>query len=316
MFRLFIASIAVISLFWSIWRPYPSGRLSIVICDVGQGDAIILIYGTFQALIDGGPSPEAVLKCLGENLPIWDRQLDMVIATHADADHIGGLPEVLRRYKTEVVLANFSDKESDLATEFYPLLADLDQTGAIRWLQSQPLGVFKLDHDFWLQILSPPEESHFVLASNRLTPETILSAQKDLKLHQKTGGENSENNRSIALIARYMDFSIMLTGDLECPGEIAMVNAGVTKEVNVLKVGHHGSKTSTCMVLLEETRPENSVISVGKNNRFQHPSPEVLGNLVAKEVKIWRTDLSGTVKILTDGHKYSIFPESNLVAPD
>lgn len=310
MFRVFVAFVVIISLFWSLWQPYPSNRAVIIVCDVGQGDAIILMYGTFQALIDGGPSPEAVLKCLGENLPLWDRKLDMVIATHADADHIGGLPEVLNRYQVGIVLANFSDKDSDLAKDFYLQIAHLDQTGSTKWRQSSQLEVFKLDHDFWLQILSPPEENQFIIDPKRLNPETILSAQSQVKMNQKTGAENSENNRSIAIYLQYKSFSILLTGDLECPGEIAMVKGGVTKEANILKVGHHGSKTSTCQALLEEIRPENSVISVGENNRFKHPSPEVLSNLVAIGAKIWRTDLQGRIKIVTDGHKYWIQPGS------
>lgn len=315
MLRMFVALVVVISLFWAIWQSYPGNRLIIVVCDVGQGDAIILMHGYFQVLIDGGPSADGVLRCLGDNLPFWDRRIEMVVATHADADHIKGLPEVLDRYKVEVVLANFSEKDSKLAQNFYLQLASLEKSGSIEWQQSQQLMVFKLDHDFWLQIVAPPGENELMFETKELSPETILSAQEQFKIQQKLAKESSENNRSIALYLHYKNFSALLTGDLECPGEVAMIKSGVTKEVNVLKAGHHGSKTSTCQALLEETQPETSVISVGENNRFRHPSPEVLENLSSHGVKIWRTDQQGDLKIITDGYQYSIKTTKTFSSP-
>lgn len=311
MTRLIIVFTVIISLFWSLWQPYPRDEAVIIICDVGQGDAIILIHGTNQILIDGGPTPEKVLKCLGENLPIWDKKIEMVVATHAHADHIGGLIEVIGRYKIGTILANHSIEDSDIAKQFFLQISNLEKNGEARWVQSHPFQVFKLDHDFWLQIWSTPEENKNYSLRKSQSPETILSAQNAMENVSKTSGKNDENNRSIALNIQFKSFSILLTGDLECPGEVAMIRSGVTRKVNMLKVGHHGSKTSTCQGLLEEIQPENVVISVGENNRFQHPSPDVLSNLVAFGAKIWRTDVQGRIKIISDGYNYWIEPGEN-----
>jgi competence protein ComEC len=309
MTRIIVVVVAIISLFWSLWQPYPSKDLVVVICDVGQGDATILIYGSFQVLIDGGPTPEGVLKCLGKNLPIWDRKIEMVVATHGDADHIGGLPEVIARYNVDTVLANFGTKDTDLARELLIQVVELDTKGELELISSSFLHEFKVDHKFSMKIVSPPEESNLITAANKANTETILSDTIGTNQTDLSASKNTENNGSIVLYAYFNRFSILLTGDLECPGEIAMIRRGVTRPVNVLKVGHHGSKSSSCLEFLEETLPENAIISLGENNRFGHPAPEVLRNLVAKNSQIWRTDQRGMIKITSDGLKYWIKTE-------
>jgi len=84
--------------FWT-WRQLPDNRLHLVFCDVGQGDASLIVKGSFQMLIDTGPSPTKILSCLGEHLPFWDRQIELVVTTHQEKDHNGGLAEVEKRYK-------------------------------------------------------------------------------------------------------------------------------------------------------------------------------------------------------------------------
>lgn len=312
MARLLLVLAVISSLFWAIWRLYPESLLKIIVCDVGQGDAILLIYESKQILIDGGKTPELVLTCLSENMPIWDKSLEMVIASHLDADHIGGLPEVLRRYGVSVIIANTSsEKNTSIVDEFF---SEIDKKVFFEdsvWRESDWLEVIKIDEDLFIQIVSPPEENSLKKQIALEEGETILSAQNAQKSKLNSLSKTSENDRSIVLFVKYKDFKILLTGDLECPGEIAMVNSGVTSVVDVLKVGHHGSKTSSCEVFLDAIRPEHSVISVGKNNSYNHPSLEVLSNLVAKNSKIWRTDEQGSIKIVSNGKNYWIYSQRN-----
>ena len=244
--------------------------LHVAILDIGQGDAILSTTSSgSQVLVDGGPAGGGIMRRLGERMPFFDRTIELVIATHADADHIGGLIEVLSRYRVKYVLT--SGVISDTAT-FRAFTEKLTASGAIV-ITPRPGMKLWLDGSTLIEVLGPPE-NFFATDSN----ET-----------------------SIVVRLRYGKTAILLTGDAPISEEDAILAAGRSIRSNLLKVGHHGSRSSTGDALLLATFPDFAAISVGKKNRYGHPNEEVLSRLAAHNITVDRTDEQGTVEYVSDG---------------
>lgn len=309
---------------WELLNKFPDKSVELIVCDVGQGDAILLQQGQFQVLIDIGPD-EAVLSCLHRHLPILDKKIDVLVLTHYDDDHIGGFASLNESYQFSTVFAPLTDeKESEPFLELKHIFFDLIEQGT--QLKQPILGQQMAYQDFSLErnepqllftFLTPSDleyeflqNLHFFQKGSRL-PETILSALKRESL-ENFDKKESTNNRSIALLLQYGHLSIFLSGDLEEEGELSIVESDLIDQVDVLKVAHHGSKTSSSGVFLSQVRPEIALISVGKNNQFNHPSPEVLDNLQSIFARIIRTDQSGDIKIgLLNDKFYILSPKNN-----
>lgn len=281
-----------------LYRQWPRGYLHVVFCDVGQGDAILLSYFSWQMLIDAG-SDDQVLNCLGENMPFWDKTLEVVLITHTDHDHIGGLSDVFANYQARYIyLADVGESEG-----YKNMLGELKsrkQTQAI--IKNAFLGQ-KIEFSPGGEIFFlSPETSDLPLAnvSANHFSETLLS---DAMLLKPSSTEDP-NERSVVLLLKFFDFEILLMADASEKNELALIEQGLIKKVEGLKVGHHGSKTSSSESLLKHTQPEFAVISCGLNNKFGHPSPETLLTLTTSQVKYFRTDELGTVKLITNGKYY------------
>lgn len=281
-----------------IARQWPDENLHIIICDVGQGDAFLLKYKSWQMLIDAGPNDQ-VLSCLNEHLPFWDKQLEVVLVTHMHDDHIGGLAKIFTNYQvTNLYLADASEAE-----EFKNLLKVIrDGYNSMTMLKTGVLGrKITFSPVGELLILAPNDSllpslnTHFSQFS-----ETMLS---DAAMTKMIGNED-ENERSIVLLLKYLDFDILFMGDAVQKNELALIEQGLINKVEVLKVGHHGSKTSSSQPFLTNTQPEISVISSGLNNKFGHPSPEVLQALQEIHSQILRTDELGTIHLVTNGQLF------------
>ena len=254
--------------------PYaPDGRLHLFFLDVGQGDAVLLqAPDGKQVLVDGGPDPQVLLAQLGRKLPPWDRTLDLVVTTHPDADHLGGLPEVLARYEVAALLDPELPAETALSQVWSVARAD-EGARLVRAVAGQ---VFDLGHGVRLEVLWPPRE--------------------------RLEGDRADNNNSVVLRVRYGRFCALLTGDVEAEVERRLVAEGRLTPCAVLKVAHHGSPSSTTSAFLEAVRPAVAVISVGEN-RFGHPDGDVLARLEAAGARIFRTDRNGTVELISDGER-------------
>lgn len=257
---------------WLAARGLPDGRLHVYFLDVGQGDAILIVAPDGrQVLVDGGPSPTALLNELGAVLPFWDRSLDLVVLTHPDGDHITGLIPLLDRYRVVQVL---DVPQSDAAPEAVPWLERLQAHGiarvyALRGMRL-PVG------DLLISVLHPG-------------PEPL------------TGTASDDNNNAIVLRLDFGRFSVLLTGDAEREAEEALIAAGLPLHADVLKVGHHGSNGSTSTAFVVAVQPRLAVISVGRGNPFGHPHPAVLERLAG--IEIWRTDQHGRIEVASDGVK-------------
>jgi competence protein ComEC len=258
------------ALLWlAVSRP-ENGRLTVTFLDVGQGDAI-LIEGPegHRILVDGGPSGEAITAALGRQLPFYDRRLDLVALTHSQQDHIGGLPSVLEEYSVGRVLSG--PVESDTAA--YRAWSQALSNGGIAVTSAHRGQTIDLGGGAALAVLS--------------------AGPADL-----TGPENI-NDSSIVLRLTMGDLSFLLTGDITEAGETALIRTGADLDSSVLKVAHHGSRTSTSPAFVGRTTPLIDVISVGTDNAYGHPTDEVLSRLEGD--LILRTDHHGDITLSTEG---------------
>lgn len=255
---------------WLALPGLPDGRLRIYFLDVGQGDAILIrVPDGRQILVDGGPSPTALLNELGAVLPFWDRSLDLVVLTHPDGDHITGLIPLLDRYRVAQVL---DVSQSDAAPEAGPWRARLAQLGTPRILAQRGMRM--------------PVDG---LALTVLNPGPTLL----------TGTASDDNNNAIVLRLDYGGTAFLLTGDAEREAEEAMIAAGLPLRADVLKIGHHGSAGASSPAFLAAVAPRIAVIQVGAENTFGHPHPDVLARLAG--IDILRTDQRGRIEVISDG---------------
>ena len=251
------------------------GRLRMTFLDVGQGDAILVeVPGGPRLLVDGGPGGSARFD-VGERVVapfLWNRgfqRLDVVAATHADSDHSGGLAAVLRRFAVGEVWENgrwgigHEDIVSALARAHAP--RRIVTAGARMWLADALV--------------------------------TVLNPAPDPGEEPLTG----ENDRSLVLRLDWRGITLLLTGDLTAGGEERLIEARAPLAATVLKVAHHGSRTSTAEAFVGASEPRFAVISVGARNPFRHPAPEVLARLSDAGARVYRTDRDGAVLVETDG---------------
>lgn len=278
-----------------IWQSWPDHYLHVIACDVGQGDATLIMYHSIQVVIDGGKD-EQVLRCLGKYLPVWDKEIELVVATHPDADHIGGLAAVLSAYRVKKIIITTDFKETADFERFYLAVQREEQENAevlrLNSVLQLQLGE-RIEGWFWWK----GGNNSVKLRENTTVTESTLSDT----LQENTTAIGSFNDRSIISFLRYGQIEVLLLADLEKEGEVALRQSGLLQDVEVLKVGHHGSKTSTTLPLLQEVTPEIGLISAGKNNNYGHPHSSVLERLNELGVQVYRTDREGSIELVSDG---------------
>jgi competence protein ComEC len=247
------------------------GRLRIDFLDVGQGDsALVTMPDGTTLLVDGGVNTNDGARRIGEAVVseyLWWRglsQIDFVLATHADADHIDGLNDVLKNFSVRAALIARRPNDDP---EFQKFSQTLTETGT--YSETIQAGDVIRFGDVEVNVLWPP-----------------------------AGGEKSTNNDSIVLRLQLGERSILLTGDIEQAAERALI----TSRTDVVKVPHHGSKTSSTENFVLVTKPTLAIISVGRNSRFGHPHEEVVERWKANGATVLTTGECGTITLITDGH--------------
>lgn len=263
------------------WLTPTADALTIHCLNVGQGDSFLIRTPQGKAvLIDAGP-PEAgddVVRALRR----YDvRQLDLLVATHPHADHIGGMRAVLEA----VPVLRFLDSGQPYPTRTYTRLLETIKEKGITFHIAEAGQKFELDSGVTLEVLSPQQ------------PLIRGSAGSD------------ENANSIVLRLTAGRFSMLLTGDSEAETERRLIEAGANLSAQVLKVAHHGSRFSTSRDFLERVRPEAAVISCGKENAYGHPAQATLNRLRSYVKDVHRTDLEGEITIVVEGGNYRIETE-------
>lgn len=240
--------------------------LQVVFLDVGQGDSILISKGSQQILIDGGKDGKLLLEKIGKYVPFWDRKIEAIIETHPDADHIGGLIDVLNVYQVDAILA--TKMQSDSQT--FKKLEDLILENKIEKIEAKKDVAIKFADGAVAEVLYPFESVTDVYGSDTNMYSVVVKL---------TAGENK----------------FLLTGDLPTTAENKLLENRVDVSAQFLKVAHHGSKYATSSDFLDAVKLEEAIISVGKNNSYGHPNQEVLQRLVQHRINILRTDESGDI---------------------
>jgi competence protein ComEC len=248
-----------------------TNKLEVSFLDIGQGDAILITTPSGkQMLVDGG-STNKILEELGKHVSYFDRTLDVMVATHPDADHVTGLIPVLEKFKVSTIVLSPSTGHTGIYDDIKKHISvegtDV-HTGAVGDEIDFGDGVFA-------KILYP--------AKNYIE-------KKD-----------DTNDASVSMVITYGDETFLLTGDLPSTEEGELIRAGLPKGITVYKAGHHGSKYSSGEQLLSYIHPEYSIISAGKNNKYGHPNPEALERLQKYSKEILSTINYGNITFETDG---------------
>jgi competence protein ComEC len=260
---------AVLVFGWGMTQP--DGQLHIVFMNVGQGDAtFIQTPSGRQILVDGGLYPSVLNEQVGRQMPFWDREIDLIVATHPDADHVSGLVGVFERYRVNTLITNGQGfGESPIYDEV--LAAAQNQNTEIRPAQAGQ--IIEIEDGVRLEVVHP---GPVLIADNR-----------------------NENSVSMRLV--YGDFTFLFTGDAEQAGEREMLARKRPLNALVFKAGHHGSNSSSSLPMLQAVQPQIIIISAGVDNRFGHPAPEMLERATAVGAVVLRTDQLGTISLTTDG---------------
>jgi competence protein ComEC len=260
----------------------PDGRLHLTMLDIGQGDAILVEGPSGRTLlIDGGPDPDLLLRRLGEQLPWWQRRIDVVLLTHPHQDHVGGLLAVLERYQVGLVI----DPDRPYPNPTYARFLEEAhaETGA-RIVEARFGQVLDLGEGATMRILFP-------------APADVAAPLPDGDI----------NNASAVGILRYGGFGALLTGDAKGPIEDLLGHRRLLQQIDVLKVGHHGSNASTTPAFLAVVHPTAALISAGVGNPYGHPHRETLEKLAAVSgLRTHRTDLEGSIEVISDGRQFRV----------
>lgn len=257
----------------------PKAPLAVQVVDVGQGDAILIRTPGQIILVDTGDVP-AKEKLVSYIKSQGITTIDKVIITHPHADHLGGMNSILENFAVKQVY----DSGQTTTTPMYRQYLTLVQKKNIPFAVLAAGNQIDIGGGVVLKILNPDKP--------------FIAGKSDL------------NNNSVVAKLIYGNFSMLLTGDAEQEAEAHMLEkfAGELRST-VLKSGHHGSNTSSSPAFLKAVAPEVAIISVGVNNDYHHPHPSTLKKYADLKLKVYRTDLNGTVTVTSDGQTYAITQE-------
>jgi competence protein ComEC len=241
------------------------GSVRVTFFDVGQGDAALIVSPAGrQVVVDGGPD-DALLAALGRAMPLLDREIELLVLSHPHLDHLAAFPDLLERYRVREVLLTGAAADAPAYRRFLELLP---AEGA-RIRLADPLEDIDLGDGLVLDVLSPEPG--------------LLGVRAD------------PNNTSVVLRAVFGSSSVLFTGDMEGPQEEELLERGTDLRADVLKVAHHGSKTSSSTGILLAVRPRLAVMSYGTGNRYGHPSPAVAARFRALGIPVRATAEEGDI---------------------
>ena len=247
--------------------------------DVGQADSIFIDYGEYEILIDGGNSWDGKLV-VDYIAPYVDGNLELVIATHVHADHIGGLTDVINAYQVDKII------------------------------HSEESGTTATYSNFFNAATSDPN-CEYVGDSDMIID---LGNGAQFKVFEMGDGYSNSNNNSVITMMDYKNVQILFMGDLE--SDVEKKNLGKFSKIDVLKAGHHGSDTSSCSEFLDITSPQTVIISAGLDNRYKHPNIAAIERFQNAGSDIYGTFKSGTIVLNTNGNTYSLNTSTKVTSAD
>jgi len=264
----------ILALFTGVAPSEAASTVKVHIIDVGQGDSILIQTGNENILIDAGN------KGTGDEVVAYLKKqkvktLNAVVSTHPDADHIGGLDEVIYAFKVNKV---YAPKVSHTTVAYKDFLTAVKKKGLKITTATKGVEISTKAKDISLKFIAPV----------------------------KTYSKSDLNNWSAVLLLTHGSKKFLFTGDAEKEAEADMLAKKLIPKVDVLKVGHHGSKDSTTTSLLNKAKPTYAAISVGKSNRYGHPTSQTLNRLKTAKSKVYRTDKQGNIIFTSTGKKITV----------
>jgi len=256
----------------------PQGTLTVHFIDVGQGDSILLDIGDIEALIDGGDKSPGVVSYIDDYV---DGSLEVMIATHPHADHIGGLIAALNAFEVDEIWLNGDTSTSGTYSQF-------------------------------MSAVNSEDAEVFVARRG----DTIQAGNLTLSVLHPVNLSGTINNNCIVLSLTYGEVVYVLAGDAEQEAEASMLAEGIVPDVRILKVGHHGSRTASSIQFLQAAKPECAIYMAGQGNSYGHPHQETIINLCEVGAEIYGTDIHGTIIITTDGVTYNVLLSNNVPPVD
>lgn len=267
MVYMFYISYTYISSSINVISPTSPKNILIHYIDVGQGDAILIQANTKNLLIDSGPNNKKTISYLKSQ---GIKKLDYVLATHPHDDHIGSMDKIISNFN---VLNFYTPRITNNTDTFKSMLTALSKKN-LKIVPAKAGIKLDLGNDINCTILSPIR-----------------------------GPYNELNNFSAVLKLSYNNTSFLFMGDAESYNENELIKEGYNLKADVIKIGHHGSNSSTSKLLLDNVKPKVAIISCGRNNEYGHPNKDVISRLQENQINIFRTDIDSSIVLESDGNK-------------
>jgi len=267
LFFLIISIFLAFGMLWNIFQYVPKGFPIIYFLQTTDGDAILITSPHGQEIMIDGGIDMSVLSSLSKVRPFWDNTIEMLIITHPDADHYYGAVEILKRYKVKTLVVSGVVKDDPKYAELYSL-AQQKNSEVIIANSSTDLLVDGLLFDI-------------------LRPENFIYGSR----------EHNGNNDSIIIRFSYKEYSILLTGDIEASTEYELLKSGIDIQSQMLKVPHHGSRSSSSIGFIKAVNPKTVIITAGTENRFGHPHEDIVQRYLDLGVEVRSTKTEGTIRV-------------------
>lgn len=259
--------------------------LEMTFLDIGQGDATFITFPNGEQMLVDCAIDARIIEALGRVMPYYDRSIDYLLLTHPDLDHYGGCQEVLARFDVGKIVSTGIGKGESTRWQAYDV-ATLDEGAEFVIVEKE---------DVW-EVGS--STIHFLYPDHNLVVDAKIPGEEK---------QPNANDGSVVMRLSYGDTSVLLTGDAEKDLEEYLIETyGDQLDVDILKAGHHGSDSSSIVDFLDIVTPDHTIISAGKNNRYNHPSRRVLKRLERASSTVWRTDVHGDVVVTVSDEGYVV----------
>lgn len=243
-------------------------QVNIHFLDIGQGDATLIDFPNGEQMLIDCAKTNIVLEALGRAMPFYDRTIETLVITHPDLDHYGGCIDVMKRFNIQTIVYTGAEKDNQFFTAFIDHIENEKKDG-VRYVEIEQEQVWNI----------ASTTIHFLFPDK---PTDQIKFES--------------NNTSIVVLLEYNKHTALLTADAEKELEAYLVEKyGSILDVDILKVGHHGSDTSSIQEFLGAVTPKHAIISCGLDNEYGHPTPQVMKRLEKTGALIWRTDIQGDI---------------------